>query len=121
MLRTVSIAALAAAMLSAAVVPAMAQSAEVSRHSRVYIGDVDRYSRDGADEILSRIDDASHRVCTEPRSVSPRTGSDERAECRTEATERAVADVGSGVVTARYLGIEPQVIITDDGNVVKNK
>ena|SRR5690242_11918733 len=114
MLRTVSLAAISALLLGAAA-PAMAQSVAETNSRVVYIGDVDQGTEEGADIILDRIADASASVCRDDRfqgSVA-NVAATETGRCRVEATETAVADLDNGLVTARYYGLTPEVIVSD--------
>lgn len=115
MLRTVSLAAFSIVLLGAAA-PVMAQTVAETNSRTVYIGDVDQGSVEGADVILDRIADASASVCRDDRfsgSVANVAGT-ETTRCRVEATETAVADLDNGIVTARYYGVEPHVIVSDN-------
>jgi UrcA family protein len=68
---------------------------------RVSYGDVDIATPDGADVLLNRIDIAARLVC-QPEDAHQLVEYDLSRRCKTEATDRAVADIGSPVVFARY-------------------
>ena len=121
-----SLVCLSALLLAGAALPAVAQDTADSHQRVVYIGDVDQSTVEGADIILDRINDASASVCRDDRfqgSVA-NVAATETGRCRVEATETAVHDLDNGLVTARYYGLEPNVIISqndeyDDTIVVK--
>jgi len=124
MLRT-SLVCFAALMAGAVALPAMAQDTADSHRQVVYIGDVDQGTIEGADIILDRINSASASVCRDDMigSVAD-VAATETNRCRAVATETAVEDLDNGIVTARYRGVEPNVIISqndvyDDTIVVK--
>lgn len=115
---------LSALLLAGAAVPAMAQQVAETHQRVVYIGDIDQSTVEGADVILDRINSASASVCRDDMigSVANVAGT-ETNRCRVEATETAVHDLDNGLVTARYYGLEPNVVISendyDDTIVVK--
>jgi len=112
MLRTISAAVVLAGLVCASV-PAFAQDRDVERQV-VYIGDVDRYSEEGANIILNRIERASINVCDARRGIRPVVEAGEARACAVDAREDAVSQVNSSVVTAMYYGYEPQVIVSEN-------
>jgi UrcA family protein len=92
-------AALASALLLAAAAPAMAQNYQ---SQVVTYGELDLNSRNGAETLIRRIEQASDNVCgnrTGPRSV--RENSTVNA-CARETTEIGVEDVAHPNVTRSY-------------------
>ena len=113
MLRLIPVAAALAGVFCASAVPASAQDRDV-RQQVVYIGDVDRYTEEGAGVILDRIDRAANNVCDSGPGRRPIAELSDVHACRTDAREDAVSQVNSPVVTAMYYGYTPQVIVADD-------
>lgn len=117
--RSFAFAALSTLALCAAA-PAFAQDESVTQPRQVEVryGDLDVYSEAGADALLRRIGQATDQVCgvhSGPASVQERASV---GTCRVETTENAVSDVANPVVTARYYGYTPQVIIESENEYV---
>jgi UrcA family protein len=114
-MRRTSLVCLSALVLSAVALPAMAQDVADTHQRVVYIGDVNQGTIEGADIILDRIHNASTSVCRDDMigSVANVAGT-EINRCQIEATEVAVHDLDNGIVTARYHGLTPQVIVSDN-------
>ena len=112
--RTLVFATLSAIALCGAPAFAQDQSTTQLRQVEVRYGDLDVYSQAGADALIRRIGQASDQVCGEragPTSIQEHNSVN---NCRVEVTENAISDVGNSVVTARYYGYEPQVIIESE-------
>ncbi|WP_395645545.1 UrcA family protein [Terricaulis sp.] len=80
----------------------------------VAYGDLDLNSRQGADTLVRRIEQASDQVCDQrsgPRTIIQDQISD---VCSIETEEQAVADVAHPNVSASYYGYRPQVIVGED-------
>lgn len=107
MLRTISLAAIAASAFVAVPASAFAQDAE-THSTRVFHADLDLSSADDAAVMLSRLHHAAHSVCTTPglRPLSERRI--ERA-CETQVMEQAVASLDAPVLTALYQDRTPGV------------
>jgi UrcA family protein len=74
---------------------------EETYRTTVHFGDLDVKTRQGADELYSRLDLAAMRVCedaTEPYVRLTRT----YKECRHEALSDAVREINSPLVTQAY-------------------
>ncbi len=113
-----SLACLSVLLLSAAAVPAFAQSQEIRREV-VRTDDVDAYSTQGADTIVRRIENAADHVCGAQGGAMPLPQRADVNNCSVDAEENAIHDANNPVLTARYYGYSPQVVVaegdTDDG------
>jgi UrcA family protein len=90
--------------------PVMAQEAE---SQTVYFGDLDLWSEDGADALVRRIRNAADNVCGDTPGASPVVVQHEVRACEVETTEYAIEDLAHPMVTARFYGRNPQVIIEE--------
>jgi UrcA family protein len=116
--RTLVFATLSAIALCAAPAFAQDESTTQLRQVEVRYGDLDVYSQAGADALIRRIGQASDQVCGERSGPSSIQEHNSVNTCRTEVTENAISDVGNSVVTARYYGYQPQVIIESENTYV---
>jgi len=85
---------------------------EVEVQSKVvHFGDLDINYAPDADVLLDRIHTAARHVCTDSGSiVAPRHNRD----CQADSESRAVAQVDNPMLTARFNGVTPEVVIADD-------
>ena len=81
---------------------------------RVPLGDLDLSNEVGAETLLKRVRAAAARACGPAPSASVTMLEEARAlrVCRDQAVERAVAQVDSPVVQARYAASKPQKPVT---------
>lgn len=114
-----SLACLSVLLLSAATFPAYAQGAQEIRREVVRTDDVDAYSTQGADTIVRRIENAADHVCGAQGGAMPLPQRADINDCSVDAEEDAIHDANNPVLTARYYGYSPQVVVaegdTDDG------
>jgi UrcA family protein len=104
----------AALVMAAAATPSFAQNRSPMRESeRIYIGDLDLYQPKDAEELLARIDAASHRVCSD--ESRPMNALERRvaSECGTETADNTVNDLNHPMVNAIHQGLSPEVIIEE--------
>lgn len=105
-----TIAALVSALALTAGAPALAQHNQVDRQVVEY-ADLNTNSAEGADTLIRRIRGAAADVCgdrTGPMTLQER---DAVRSCEAISASDAVQQVNHPLVTARYYGYEPQVII----------
>lgn len=116
--RTLAFATLSAIAFCAA--PAFAQDNSTTqlRQVEVRYGDLNVYSEAGADALIRRIGQATDQVCGEHAGPASMQEHHSVGNCRVEVAENAISDVGNPVVTARYYGYEPQVIIEGENTYV---
>jgi UrcA family protein len=101
----------ASALLLAFASPAFAQ--DRNRQQVVEYGDVDQYSDRGADQILRRVQNASENVCGDQPGAMPVTQRDAIRDCTNQTMDQAVADIDNSIITARYYGVSPEVIVEE--------
>ncbi len=112
MQRTISLACLSALLLSAAAVPVYAQTDRV-RSEVVRTDDVDAYSEAGADTIVRRIERAAGHVCGDRSGPMPLPERVDVNACAVDAEENAIHDADNPVLTARYYGYSPEVVVSE--------
>ncbi|QGZ94495.1 UrcA family protein [Terricaulis silvestris] len=104
----------AALLVAAAATPSFAQNRNPTRETeRIYIGDLDLYEPKDAEELLTRIDAAAYRVCSDedrPQNALERRVS---AECGDETADNTVNDLNHPMVNALHQGLSPEVIIEE--------
>lgn len=100
----------ATALIFTAASPSLA---EETQSEIVRFGDLDLNDSYDAELLIARIHGAAGRVCGVRTTTQPLAQWDATRDCRTETTELAVLDVGHPVVTARYYGHTPRVIIEE--------
>lgn len=108
--------AFAAALAVAAAAPAFAReevNAQVVRY-----GDLNLKFAGDADTLINRIDNASENVCGDRSGPMPLTERSDVNMCAHESAQVAVAEVGHPVVSGRYYGYTPEVVV-DDGDTAK--
>ncbi len=96
--------------------PAFADPQEPRRQTVSQDG-LDTYSDDGADILIRRLRNAAENVCGDRAGPEPVVQEHVTRVCTYETTANAVADANNSVVTARYYGYEPEVIVDDYGSV----
>jgi len=107
---TLIVCASAMAFGSLAALPALAQDTVVESQT-VTFGDLNLKNPNDADLLINRIEGASLNVCSDTRATRSLAERRDVAPCRADSEQRAVYDVGHPVVTSRYYGADPQVII----------
>ena len=101
----------AALAFAASATPSFAQA--VRESERIYIGDLDLYQPKDAEELLTRIDSASYRLCSdESRPMNPMQRR-EASDCSAAAVENTVNNLDHPMVNALYRGQSPEVIIEE--------
>jgi UrcA family protein len=93
-----------------ATAPALAQQGE---SEVVYYGDLDLWAEDGADAMVRRLQRAAGRVCGGTEASAPVAQQADVRGCEFETTEYAIEDLAHPMVTARYYGRTPEVIIEE--------
>jgi UrcA family protein len=94
----------------AAVAPAAAQEVE---SQVVYFGDLDLWSENGADALVRRIQSAADNVCGDAPGPAPVVVQQDIRACEVETTEYAIEDLAHPMVTARFYGRTPEVIVEE--------
>jgi UrcA family protein len=90
--------------------------ADEPRSEVVRFGDLDLYDASDADVLVERIRDAAERVCGDDPGREQLSARDEIAECAVESADEAVADLNHPMVIARYRGLNPEVVIIEEGS-----
>ena len=102
----IRIAACISVLLMAAATPALAQESRTVR-----FGELNLNANAGADTLIRRVELAASVVCgANPGPQSWREHASIGA-CETEATRTAIQEIGHPLVTSRYYGRRPDVII----------
>lgn len=103
---TLSAIALAAALFAFAA-PAQAGDLVITENVRVQYGDLDLSSERGAETMMRRLDRAATRACggaVEPGPIAVRARQQRALDaCRSQALDRAVAELAAPIVTAIYV------------------
>lgn len=81
---------------------------------------LDTYSDEGADNLIRRLRNASENVCGDRSGPEPVVQEHMTRVCTYETTANAIAQADNSVVTARYYGYEPTIVV-DDYSGVKGK
>jgi UrcA family protein len=86
------------------------RSTRITGRSAVYYGDLNLYAEKDAKIMLQRIERAAKKACGGPAPFSAYTGSLDRAfeECRDQAVERAVKQLGVPEVTRIHSEARPR-------------
>ena len=87
------------------------RSTRITGRSAVYYGDLNLYAEKDAKIMLQRIERAAKKACGGHATVSSYTGSLDYytfEECRGEAIQRAVKQLGAPVVTRIYSEARPR-------------
>lgn len=115
MLRTLKFATLSALALCAAS-PAFSEDNNVAQPQQqvVYYGDLDVYSDAGAEALIRRVQQAADSVCGEHPGPATIQESRSVGSCRVQTAETAISDINNSIVTARYYGYTPEVIIGEE-------
>jgi len=108
--RTLMLAA-SAFLFAGVAAPALAQDEVQSE--RVYFGDLDLWSEDGADALIRRINNAADRVCGDSPGPAPVAVQQDIRGCEVETVDYAIEDINHPMVTARYTGRTGQVIVEE--------
>lgn len=104
----------AALTFAATVAPASAQLRSATRESeRIYIGDLDLYQPKDAQELLTRIDSASYRVCRDEDRPLNAMERRQAGACEEQTVENTVNDLDHPMVNALHQGLSPEVIIEE--------
>lgn len=104
----------AALVFTASAAPSFAQTRSATRDSeRIYIGDLDLYQPKDAEELLTRIDGAAYRVCSDESRPMNAIERREASACSTQTTENTVNDLNHPMVNAIHQGLSPEVIIEE--------
>jgi UrcA family protein len=104
----------ASLVLALAAAPAFAQDRRVA--TRVYVGDLDPYSVKDADELLDRVDRAAYDICADREHPVPPTERRSTVECEVASVDETVRNLDHPVITARHQGLDPRVIIEEEGS-----
>ena len=107
--------ALAAALLLGAVAATPASAEPWTFSQRVSYAGLDLNSDAGARAMLYRIHNAAASVCGDRPGLRPLNERATVNACMADASDRAVADLGSSNVTAMYFQRQPSVIFADAG------
>lgn len=104
------IASAAVAALLAAAAPAFAQVVEPESRVVSY-ADLDLYNPSDADEFIARIQNASDEVCGDHAGRRTIAETRDLRDCSAETTDYAIEDFGHPMVTGRYHGFTPNVVV----------
>lgn len=108
MSRLIASAAIAALLAAAAAAPSFAQEAQ----SRVVsYADLDLYDPADADEFIARIQNASDEVCGDHPGRRTIAETRDVRDCSAETTDYAIEDFGHPMVTGRYHGFTPNIVV----------
>src|SRR5262245_2301354 len=102
----IRIAACISVLLMAAATPALAQQSRT-----VHYGELNLDANEGADTLIRRVEQAASIVCGD--TTGPQTLREHASVggCENDTTRAAITEIGHPVVTARYYGRRPDVII----------
>jgi UrcA family protein len=116
--RSLSFVALSVLALCAAS-PAFSEQNNVAQPQQQVVdyGDLDVYSDAGAEALIRRVQQAADNVCG--KHAGPATIQESRSVdlCRVQAAENAISDIGNSIVTARYYGYTPEVIVGEETSI----
>lgn len=110
-MRTLHLLCASAFLCAGAIVPPVA--AQEAQSERVYYGDLDLWSEDGADALLQRIRNAADNVCGDVPGPAPVVVQADIRACEFETVDYAIEDLAHPMVTARYTGRTPEVIVEE--------
>jgi len=103
-------AAVSALLLGAAVAPSFAQVTQPESRV-VHYEDLDLYSDAGADTLIRRVRQAADAVCGDHVGRTTLTENRNIDACEVTTTQYAIEDIAHPVVTARYYGYSPEIVI----------